>query len=344
MKLLICTQKVDKNDPILGFFHRWIEEFAKYCESITVICLQVGTHQLPSNVRVLSLGKEEKKSRFRYLTRFFRYIIRERKHYNTVLVHMNQEYVLLGGLFWKLMGKKILLWRNHYSGNIYTRIAMGFSNHIFCTSRYSFTAHSPKSVLMPVGIDTTVFSPNNSVSIEHNSILLFGRIAPSKRIETVIEALRIIVNERHIAVKVTIVGTVLSRDMAYATELKQLIAINGLNKYIRFLPAVPHEKIPELCRQHSVFVNASPSGMFDKTIFEAMACGMLLLVSSKDLQGQIDDRFIFREEDSKDLADKLVLLVGLSADHRKRDVLVLRGMVEKRHSITSLGEKIAQYF
>ena len=27
MKLLVITQKVDKNDAILGFFHRWLIEF-----------------------------------------------------------------------------------------------------------------------------------------------------------------------------------------------------------------------------------------------------------------------------------------------------------------------------
>ena len=58
MKLLIITQKVDRNDPILGFFHRWLEEFAKNCEQVTVICLYKREYNLPGNVKVLSLGKE----------------------------------------------------------------------------------------------------------------------------------------------------------------------------------------------------------------------------------------------------------------------------------------------
>ena len=62
MRLLILTQKVDINDDILGFFHRWIEEFAKRCEKVIVICLQEGRHDLPSNVKVLSLGKRELKN------------------------------------------------------------------------------------------------------------------------------------------------------------------------------------------------------------------------------------------------------------------------------------------
>jgi len=58
MKLLIITQKVDMNDDVLGFMHGWINEFAKHCEKITVICLQKGEHELSDNVKVLSLGKE----------------------------------------------------------------------------------------------------------------------------------------------------------------------------------------------------------------------------------------------------------------------------------------------
>jgi len=32
MKLLILTQKVDIDDDVLGFFHGWLEEFAKNVE------------------------------------------------------------------------------------------------------------------------------------------------------------------------------------------------------------------------------------------------------------------------------------------------------------------------
>ena len=33
MKLLIVTQAVDTEDPVLGFFVRWIEELGKHVES-----------------------------------------------------------------------------------------------------------------------------------------------------------------------------------------------------------------------------------------------------------------------------------------------------------------------
>ncbi len=81
----------------LGFFHRWIVEIAKRCDSVHVICLKEGRHQLPANVTVHSLGKEGGTLSRQYVTRFYRYIWRYRKEYDSVFVHMNSEYVCLGG-------------------------------------------------------------------------------------------------------------------------------------------------------------------------------------------------------------------------------------------------------
>ena len=57
MNLLIITQKVDATDSNLGFFVRWIEEFAKRCLQVTVICLEKRVYELPAHVAVFSLGK-----------------------------------------------------------------------------------------------------------------------------------------------------------------------------------------------------------------------------------------------------------------------------------------------
>ena len=115
MKLLIVTQKVNKNDPILGFFYNWIIKFSEEFESVVVICLEEGDEvaDLPHNVKVLSLGKESGKSRIKYLIRFYKYIWSERGNYDVVFVHMNQIYVVLGGVLWHLLSKKIALWYTH---------------------------------------------------------------------------------------------------------------------------------------------------------------------------------------------------------------------------------------
>src|SRR4051812_25119270 len=101
MKLLLFTQTVDEDDLYLGFFHAWIEELAKHFEKITVVCLKEGKHFLPENVEVLSLGKEHGTSRLTRALRVLGYSYQRRREYDSVLVHMNQEYILLAGWMWK---------------------------------------------------------------------------------------------------------------------------------------------------------------------------------------------------------------------------------------------------
>ena len=112
MKILLLTQKIDDKDDVLGFMANWLKKMAEHFDFITVICLEAGEYHLPTNVRVLSLGKELKSSRWQYLQRLYRYLWQTRRDYQAVLVHMNPEYIVLAAWFWRIVGKKIYLWYN----------------------------------------------------------------------------------------------------------------------------------------------------------------------------------------------------------------------------------------
>lgn len=340
MKLLILTQKVDQNDDVLGFFHGWIAEFAKHAEQVTVIALGVGEYHLLKNVRVFSLGKERGVSRLGYLLNFYRIIWRERKNYDVVFVHMNQEYVLLGEPLWRFFGKKITMWRNHYAGSFLTRIAMSISDKLFCTSKYSFTANSKKTTLMPVGIDTELFKKENNVAKKPNSILFLARIAPAKKPDLIIEALHILQNE-DVLFTADFYGNALPQDLPYLNALKEKVKENFLTEHITFERGIPNTQTPGVYGAHTVFINTSPSGMYDKTIFEAMACESLILTSNRNLKGQIDDRFLFKEDDARDLAQKLKILLSLDVEAQKKYGNMLRNYVVEHHSLTALGEGLA---
>lgn len=268
MRLLVITQKVDKNDPVLGFFHRWIEELAKNFEKVTVICLEKGQFEL-SGVKVLSLGKEEGKSKWKYLIRFYKFIWQERKNYDAVFVHMNQEYILLGWKIWKLLGKKIYLWRNHGYGDFLTHLAVLISDKVFCTSPQSFTARFKKTTLMPVGIDTDFFKPDPNIERIPNSVLFLGRISPVKKVLEFIEWIK------GTEYRATIAGPILSRDKEYGEEVKR-----NLNDRIKFIGPVSLAEALKLYQTHEIYVNKTEAGSFDKTIFEALACGMKLVVDN----------------------------------------------------------------
>ena len=293
MKLLIITQKVDRDDPILGFFHRWVMELSKHCQSMTVICLEKGAYNFPATVQVFSLGKEQKQSRLQYLSRFYKYIWQERKNYDAVLSHMNQEYILLAGWLWRLLGKRIYLWRNHYAGDELTDMAAVFCRKIFCTSHYSYTAKFKKTVLMPVGIDTDLFKPEREgQSYSPRSILFLARIAPSKRPDLLIDALKGLGDAGQIFTA-SIYGDASPSNEGYKRSLEKSVSSYGLDDKVIFREGVPNEQTVSIYQSHQIFVNLSPSGMYDKTIFEAMACGIIVLTSNKNLRGEINERLVY---------------------------------------------------
>lgn len=348
MKLLIITQKVDRNDPILGFFHGWIKEFAKHCEKMTVICLGQGGYDLPGT-KVLSLGKpaqgwlskEEKlQGKIRAFANFYKYLWQERKNYDVVLVHMNQEYVLLAGWLWRIMGKKISMWRNHHAGNWLTNLAAIFCHKIFCTSRYSYTAKFKKNVLMPVGINLDIFNSDEEENdFRKGKILFLARLAPVKKPEILISALKQLAKEGE-NFEASFYGDYLPSDQDWAKALEKDVANSILTGRLSFHPGIPNDQTPNVYRGHEIFVNLSSSGMYDKTIFEAMACGCLVLACNRNLVGEIDKRLIFEEDNIDDLAEKIKSLLSSASEEKKKLISDLKRYVYEYHSLGLLVEKL----
>ena len=183
MRILVITQIIDQHDPGLGFFHRWLEVFANECESVQALCLKEGAHVLPSNVTVTSLGKEKGQSRLKYLWRFYRTIFVLRHEYDAVFVHMNPEYVALGGLVWRLMGKTVGLWYAHRAVNLKLRLAECFTNIVFTGSKESFRIPSSKILVTGQGVDTSIFVPHERIRDNTLTLLVVGRISPIKNLE-----------------------------------------------------------------------------------------------------------------------------------------------------------------
>lgn len=338
MRLLILTQKVDQNDDVLGFFHRWIAEFAKHAEQVTVVALGVGEYHLPANVRVFSLGKEHGVSLIGYLLNFYRIIWRERKTYGTVFVHMNQEYVLLGGLLWKILGKKITMWRNHFVGNFLTNIAATLSDKIFCTSEHSYTARYKKTSIMPVGIDTGTFFRDKVIARKEHSVLFLSRISPVKKADVLIDALDIL-DKEGVVFTAGIYGNAADKDKEYYKKIRARAADLEKKGRIIFYGGVPNTKTPSVYNQYELFVNATPSGSFDKTIFEAMACECMVVASNESLREMLPERFLFKEGDAIDLAKKLRDAILLPKSE-KTGYQASGRQYAQQHSLTRLAEML----
>lgn len=270
-KLLIITQVVDTKHPILGFFHGWLAEFAAQCETVQVIALEVGAHTLPSNVTVHSLGKESGESRLKYLWRFYRTIYTLRHDYDSVFVHMNQVYVILGGLLWRLWGKRIGLWYVHGTVSMSLRLALFLTHSVFSVTQESFPISTEKLVATGHGIDTDLLKPGTDE--KRFDFVTVGRVTPSKNLETLIELFAEIASPQQYSL--IIVGPFTSpTDVQYQRQLVTLVERKGLALNITFFGGMTHDELVPLLQRSRVFLHTARNGGLDKAVLEAMSVGL----------------------------------------------------------------------
>jgi len=357
MKLLILTQKVDKNDDILGFFHGWIAEFARYCEKVTVVALEVGEYDLPRNVRIFSLGKEnisqkskvyKVKSKEKYIINFYRYIWSERKNYDNVFVHMNQIYVLLGWLLWKMWGKKIGLWYAHGTVTTFLKLAEKMTDYIFTSTESGFRINSEKKKVVGQGIPSQKFRKSKVHKVDGKfEIVSVGRMSVSKDYETLIFAAEILKKQnKHFRVQI-LGGPLTKDDELYFESMKTLVNEKQLENYIEFLGAIAYKNIPNYLNHADIFVNMGKTGSLDKVMVEAMASELPILTCNEsvlEILGNYTDELMYPKNDFQTLAEKIEWLYNMSQTERKKTGENLRKIVEKDHSLKKLIIKILNVY
>lgn len=262
MRILICTQAVDRDDPALGFFIRWVEEIAKKSEHVLVICLRKGTHSLPKNVEVISLGERHKIFRAFELCGI---AWGRRNEYDAVFVHMNPEYIAAAGWLWRLRGKKIVLWYTHKSVNLMLRIATLFANKVLTASKESFRIPSKKVEIVGHGIDTDFFTPGDAK--RDDVVLSVGRLMPSKRHDLVIESAALVKK------KLKVIGEGPEED-----QLKKIS--ESLKANVEFTGSLTHEQLRDEYRRAKILVHTSETGSMDKVVLEALATGVQVITTS----------------------------------------------------------------
>ena len=352
-RMLIITQAVDIDDPVLGFFHSWIKAFSKECSSLHVICLKEGKHDLPSHVQVHSLGKEQGFSRIQYVLRFFSFIFRFRKEYDQVFVHMNKEYAVLAGIFWWMFRKPMALWYNHSYGDVFTRLAVFFSQFVCYTSPSAYTAKFDKAIRMPVGVDTNLFSLKSSSEYSTKNtlrLLSVGRLSSVKHVHTMIEVAAIL-RARDVSFSFDIIGTPIDReeDLVYEKRLKDMVQTYDLSSCVHFLGAISNKELPLYYQKVDMFLNFTPAGSMDKTIFEAMSSGTAIVVANTSLQTLLPeschDAVISLEDCTFEMiVDILMRKYALSLEERQQIGLSLRDTVVKEHGLGLLVHRVISSF
>ncbi len=263
MRLLICTQAVDRDDPALGFFLAWIERLARECEHVLVVCLRKGIHTLPKNVEVISLGE-----RHRFLRGLEVCAIALGRHaeYDAVFVHMNPEYIVAAGWLWRLMQKKVVLWYTHKSVNLRLRIATFFANTVLTASKESFRLPSRKVAVVGHGIDTAFFAPV-SPEMRGEWVLSVGRLMQSKRHDLAITG------AAQAGRRIRIIGEGPERPALEKLAQSQ-------KAEVEFLGGCTQAQVRDEYGVAAFLVHTSETGSLDKVVLEALATNLPVITTS----------------------------------------------------------------
>lgn len=332
MRLLIVTQKVDKEDPVLGFFHRWLRFFEEgRFSKVTVIGQQVGSYDLEKNVTVLSLKKEEGISRLRQVFRFWGLIRMYRGDYDAVLVHMTPIWVVLGFPVWKFFQKPVYLWYEARGARWPLRVSLRMVKKAFSASPAGMPVHTKKSVIVGHGIDTGWWSSDKK-NRDPTLIISVGRISPSKRIGLIIEALSRL--PPHYRLKIA-GQSVTPQDHKEKINLQALIAEKKLEQRVSFERMTP-DALRELERSATLLLHASSTSL-DKAVLEAMSCGCLVVSCAEALRGVLPEHL---RASTEHLADRALAVLSLSESEKDALRKELKEIVVRDHGLARLIERL----
>lgn len=335
MHLALFTQVLDRQDAVLGFFHRWCEVFAAHTERLTVISQRVGDVALPDNARVLSLGKEHGAGKLGMLLAL-------RRQWgaacsdgtpDALWLHMVPKFVLYSAPL-AVGSCPMFLWYTHKGVDTALKLATPLVRRVFTASAESFRLETKpgKVVVTGHGIDGEHFAPGPAERLV--DVLSVGRMAPSKGQDVLLEALA----QLPASVNLEVAGDVLlDQDVPFREACHARAA--ELPHDVHFLGAVPHTRVADAMRRARILVNSSSTGSVDKVVLEAMACGTLPLTCNESfvpILGELADTLMFRLGDADDLAAKLRGLLELGDERRAALGARLRETVLRDHLLENL--------
>lgn len=330
--LVIC-QAVDADATALGFFVGWLAELSRQVERLAVIGQSVGRHDLPSDVVVGSMGKEQGISKIRQLSNLWSFLRRELPAADAIFVHMSPEYALVAWPLAAFFRKPIVLWYAHRSVTWRLRLATWLCDRVLTIATGSFLLNSGKVQALGHGIPTGLFTPG--APVREPWLLSVGRITRIKRLEVMIEALASL-RPSVPAATLTLVGDeVTADDRTYRRELGELAERLGVSGAVIWAGKTRYVDLPAVYRMHALHLNLAPTGALDKAVLEAMSCGVPVVVANRNFAetfGHDAERLIV-ETEPRAVA---IRLEGLLKNPDAGLPTRLRAAVEAKHSLQAL--------
>lgn len=164
-------------------------------------------------------------------------------------------------------------------------------------------------LVVPNGVETGRFRPIERSTNPKVKILFIGRLIPRKGFQRVVQALPRLRELTDKPFEVEVVGTGVFRS-----RLDELTDSLGVSDLIRYVGAVPYEKLPESYQYADIFVLTSLSEGMPSVILEAMGCGLPIVASDVGGNNEIvhegENGYLISGDDTEAIAHRLASLVN----------------------------------
>jgi glycosyltransferase involved in cell wall biosynthesis len=317
-KLIFATQKLDREDPILGATVPMVHALAARVDELVVLCDSAAAGGLPENVRVRTFGAATQAQRG---AKFTMALVGELTPRPVGFVaHMVPLHAVLAAPLVRPLRIPLVLWYTHWKSHVVVRAAERVCTAIVSVDARSFPLASPKVHGIGHGIDVSEFTCSEPLA-EGGPLraLVLGRYSPAKGLETI---LRGAASAGGVAVVAH--GSSGGEYDAHKRALERLAAELGLDAALG--GPVPRARVPALFARSHVLVNNMRTGAADKVVYEAAASCLPVLASSPLFDDLLPAELRFAPDDPESLAECMRRL-----DRRRRPEL--RERVVAAHSV-----------
>lgn len=347
-RVLFVTQLIDPDDPVLGFVVPQLGALAARVDRLTVIANEVRSVPATFAADVISLGKERGRGRLARGARYEAALVRSirRIRPTAVLAHMCPSYLSLAAPIARATRTPTLLWFIHSANTRSLYVAERLADAVITAFPNSYPRQGPKIHAIGHAIDTDAFrwAPVERAGARALRLVAVGRMSAYKGYEAMIRAVAV-ARSRGSNVELRIVGpSVKPSEHTHRAELQALIEEHG-DCGVRLQDGVPRDAVPALLRDADVLVNATEDRSADKVVFEAMASGRPVLVSSPAFGGLIAPSPIplaFLRDDPASLTSCIEALARASDADLTAIGRRLRGRIEAEHSLEHWADRVVQ--
>lgn len=347
MHLLVFNQKLDPTDSGLEVAWEWVHALAARVSRVVVITHERGPGPLPSNVRVLSLGKERHYGRLRKTREFYRAlstVLREER-IDACFVHMVPLFAVMASPLLKIRSIPIVQWYTHAGVTVLLRAALMVVDRVATASRESFSLDSPKVVITGHGIDTERFRPSQGLRNGVFHILSVGRISPSKRHDQLLDAVSQLRKTQKL-VRLSIVGEPRGPgSVPWMRHLVEQVSREQLSDVVTFTGPVSRQDLPSWYANADVCVNLSETRSVDKAVLEAMSCGVPVITSNPAFHQMLLDitpDLALADAEPATVAAAIESVMLWNADSRASMRHALRARVVRDHNLHTLMDRLVE--